>query len=368
VHDANHPLPQDVHQRRFLGEFLRQQADEIAARAAKRLCGSCQHFAARWKPMPDLRWKDHLAARVHELAASVEAGCPELFCVQIEWAGHAFLCRGVPVGDLATSLERLWDVMKPELDPEDAAVLERYFERAVACARALCTQGKRADVEVAPRPLVAVEAASAYLRALAEGDRRGACEAVLSAVRRGLDARDAYTMVLGPVQREIGNLWHAGELTIAEEHFASATMQTAMSQLLALAPAAPSRGLTAMVAAVDGNIHDLGARQVADFFEMDGWRTVYLGGSVPTDDLASAAAQFGAHVVGLSAALPVHLRAMEDAVAAVRERAPSAAIIVGGPVFCAVPELWRRLGADGSACDAGGAVELARTLVAAGRG
>ena len=39
-----------------------------------------------------------------------------------------------------------------------------------------------------------------------------------------------------------------------------------------------------------GNAHEIGVRMVADRFEWEGWRVVYLGPSVPPEDLGQAAA------------------------------------------------------------------------------
>jgi methanogenic corrinoid protein MtbC1 len=161
-----------------------------------------------------------------------------------------------------------------------------------------------------------------------------------------------------------------GEVNVAEEHFSTATTLMVMSQILPMAQAKPANGKVMLAASVEENTHDLGLRMVADFFEFAGWRVVYLGASVPAEDLATGVRDFQADLVAISAALPVHLRAVEDTIAVLRatcERSSRTGrpvkIIVGGNAFRDVPEAWRLFGADGYARNAVEAVELGNGLV-----
>ena len=74
------------------------------------------------------------------------------------------------------------------------------------------------------------------LLALLEGDRRRARELVFAANGMELSIPRKYLEVLLPAQSEIGRMWLANEITVAEEHFATATTRSAMAQLLAQAP------------------------------------------------------------------------------------------------------------------------------------
>ena len=41
-----------------------------------------------------------------------------------------------------------------------------------------------------------------------------------------------------------------------------------------------------MLACVQGNIHDVGVRAIADLFELGGWNVVNLGPNVPEDEIS----------------------------------------------------------------------------------
>ncbi len=102
-----------------------------------------------------------------------------------------------------------------------------------------------------------------------------------------------------------------------------------------------SAGPRLLAAWVEGELHDVGARMVADFFEMDGWDTTCLGANTPGDALIEALRARGATLVAISATLDVHVHTSAELIAAVRA-SPDLAhvrIIVGGRPFQLAPAL-----------------------------
>jgi methanogenic corrinoid protein MtbC1 len=164
----------------------------------------------------------------------------------------------------------------------------------------------------------------------------------------GMSVREAYLRVLLPAQRETGRMWHAGELLIVEEHVITMTTRRAMTLLCERGRASVCENKTAVLACVAGNVHDIGICAISDFLEMAGWRAINLGPNVPDEEIARGVQLFDADAVLLAATLDPHLKEVQRAIERVRalgER--DRKIIVGGPAFEAVPDLWRTLGADG---------------------
>ena len=168
---------------------------------------------------------------------------------------------------------------------------------------------------------------------------------VTGEARRELGAAGAYLDVLLPAQAEVGRLWHAGEITVAEEHLVSETTLQA-TVLLSAEPASKQVDKTVLTAAVEGNAHDIGIRAVADFFRMAGWRSIALGANVPAAEIARAAQTFGTDIVALSTTLTTQLEPLQETIALLRQAVPGVKIIVGGHVFDSSPDLWRDIGAD----------------------
>lgn len=344
----------------MMAEFLRVRADELADLASRRLMEAHPDFLARYRPMPAIKWRSHYLARLLDLAAAVLAGSPEVFGTQMAWSKTAFRARGVPVDDLRASLDTLHEVLNHETPPDDRGELARYFQAAWSALIATPDE---------PPPRVSVrtpegELAARYVATVLEGDRLAACDLVMNAVRGGLSAVSAYLSVLAPAQQELGRLWHLNELTVAEEHFATATTVMLMSQIMSVAPRRPRDGRIALAACVQGNTHDIGIRMVADLLEMDGWRAIPLGADVPTDELPEAAAMFGAHLAALSVSMPTQFQEAQDTIAGLRQRGPAGLrILVGGGGFLGAGEVWRRWGADGWAATAADAPMEASRLV-----
>ena len=104
---------------------------------------------------------------------------------------------------------------------------------------------------------------------------------------------------------------------------------------------------------------------MADFFELDGWRTINLGANVPTADIVQAVDSFEADLLGLSASQSTQLQTVRKTIDAVRSspRGSNAKIIVGGFAFDGLEHLPGELGADGYARDPADAVVLGERLV-----
>lgn len=134
--------------------------------------------------------------------------------------------------------------------------------------------------------------------------------------------------VLAPLLAEIGSEWNAGQIGIAEEHAATATISQLLGRLvrdLELPEAQPRL----LLATPQGERHSLGALMAAAVAAHDGWRVTWLGADLPAAEIATAARQGRAHVVALSVATMAD--GLETEIAALRrELAPHVWVVVGG--------------------------------------
>ena len=129
---------------------------------------------------------------------------------------------------------------------------------------------------------------------------------------------------------KIGELWRAGEITAAHEHFATAAIKVFVGQLTKTyltSIDAPN----IIVATPAGQLHELGAVIVASAASHLGWQTTYLGPSLPAAEIAGAAAQNKSKVIALSIVYPCDDPALPDELKQLGKLAPdSAQILVGG--------------------------------------
>ncbi len=124
-------------------------------------------------------------------------------------------------------------------------------------------------------------------------------------------------------------------------------------------------GKVLVAMSVSRELHEIGVRMVADFFEMDGWNTFYLGANTPKDSIIQTIISKKADLVLISATIGSHIGEVIDLVRSVREcgECMDPKIIVGGYPFRIDMDLWKKVGADGQAEDAETAVEMGEKLV-----
>jgi len=208
--------------------------------------------------------------------------------------------------------------------------------------------------------------AAAYLEALLAGERQQASERVMKAVEEGVSVKEIYLHVFQSCQREIGGLWQRNEVTVAEEHYVTAATQLIMSQLYPRIFGAEKTGRSLVATCVGGELHEIGVRMVADFFEMEGWDTYYLGANTPTESILETLESRQPDLLGISATITFNLDEVIDLVKEVRsaETGDGLPILVGGRPFLKTEGLWERVGADGYAPDAQEAVQKAEELLA----
>lgn len=202
-----------------------------------------------------------------------------------------------------------------------------------------------------------------YLEALRACDRRRALAVVDDARAAGLSLSAVYLDVFQPALREIGRLWQENEITVAEEHLATAVTQVSMSRLyIECCMSTPPAGRTLLAACAPTEKHEVGLRMICDLLELEGWDATYLGAEVPEDSLIAMIRTARPDVLALSASIAPHLPQLRALIAAVRVTFGVAApyILVGGRPFLEDPTLAGRIGADAMARDPVHALEQLR--------
>ena len=135
--------------------------------------------------------------------------------------------------------------------------------------------------------------------------------------------------VIRASQKEIGRLWQRNEISIAQEHMATAISQLALSELFRHEPPPRPNGRKVIVACVDGELHDFPARLVADELDVAGFDVRFLGASVPLDALLSFIAREDPDLLVITATMAVHADNLRTAVTRIRTIAPGLPIAVG---------------------------------------
>lgn len=149
-------------------------------------------------------------------------------------------------------------------------------------------RGEPADVAALIRPLLASLEDFDYA-ALNEQLRRMAAL---------LPPEDLVHQVVLPLMREVGERWHRGQLSVAQEHMMTGLTQHLLGTLLGAywpAPTAPR----ILYTTPEGELHSLGILAAAILAAGAGLSPIYLGPSLPAKEIVRAARRSRARAVVL---------------------------------------------------------------------
>jgi len=302
------------------------------------------------------------AYHVDFLAEAIANAEPALFVDYVAWAKSLLFAHGVLTEDLVHNLELLKEAVGAVLGADFAARALGPVDDALAQLPRQPLEPPSFLDDEAPHATLARD----YLAHLLNGERRLATELVITAVADGVPLRDVYLDVFQRTQREIGRLWQLNRITVAQEHFCTAATLAAMNQFYRDILAGPRNGRRVVCACVAGDLHEIGLRIVADFFELDGWDCDYIGANKPATDLVRTLASKPPDLIAIAATMTYHVDAIRSLIGCLRAEPGLAGVpvLVGGRPFLIAADLWKEIGADGSALDALEAVALGNRLTA----
>jgi methanogenic corrinoid protein MtbC1 len=348
--------------RQQAAQKLRARQHELAEEIVSRQYAS---QSESWKTFGGAGWDYSIRDAGYHLtylSEALNAGNPVLFIEYLAWvkvlfAGLKFKPDVLPVTIHFTRevLAETLDVGQKEVALEYIDMALQAYEQAPIALESFLDQGDHLG-----------NLSRRFIAMLLSADRHGASQLILDAVQRGDSIKDIYLFVFQTSQREIGRLWQTNQISVAQEHFCTAATQLIMSQLYPFIFSSERNGRSMVVTCVGGELHELGARMVADFFEMEGWDTYFLGANTPAVAIIRALEERNADLLAISATMTFHIEKVTQLISEIRksglEKMPK--ILVGGYPFNIAPNLWQVVGADGYASDARQAVETAGILVA----
>lgn len=291
------------------------------------------------------------------LAEALEADDQTLFIDYLLWAKSLFANLNFPADVLPTTLTCTREVLAERL-PQDLSVP----------ALEIIDSGLLAIHGAQTNPLTFLTAdnllAHQFMDFLLQGNRQAASQLILAAVKAGMPVRDVYLHVFQPTLREIGRLWQTNQISVAQEHFSTAVTQMVMSQLYPYIFTGERKNRRMIMTCVGGELHEIGARMVADFFEMEGWDTYFLGANTPHESILRTVVERKADILAISVTMTFHVGKVREIIQKLRQDGnPRVRILVGGFPFNLSTDLWKQVGADGFARDAQFAVAEAERIL-----
>jgi methylmalonyl-CoA mutase cobalamin-binding domain/chain len=186
------------------------------------------------------------------------------------------------------------------------------------------------------------------LRAAALADIRAldapALDATLHRAATLVGVAGFLDQVAAPLLRHVGEEWHAGRLSVAQEHLASHVVQAVITSCMR--DLVRTNGAPRIVVATPaGERHAAGAALVGARAAAEGWNVIYLGADLPADEIAGAAIATNARAVALSVVYVADRGLLMRELRALRKGLPAdVTLIVGGGAAAAMRDQLRSAG------------------------
>lgn len=263
---------------------------------------------------------------------------------------------GIPKNTLV-AWERRYGVIRPRRLPNgyrmysdrDVAVIEalkRHLANGYQISEAIeLIERAEATGDAASEnaPAVAAPSGEAYaavrdelLAALVEYRREDA--AAVHARLAAVPFLTAIEHVHFPVLRVIGQRWAAGEISVAQEHFASAFIRDQLVAMLLALGGGPEGGEHVACATFPGEQHELALLGLAICLALSGKRVTYLGANLPADALAGFCLEHRPGLVCISIVMEQPAEAVLAYARGLREAIDGSTAIVIGGAGCPIHE------------------------------
>ncbi|MBN2281115.1 MAG: cobalamin-dependent protein [Candidatus Marinimicrobia bacterium] len=302
-------------------------------------------------------WLFHLSY----LAAAINANEPNLFIDYLAWCKMFFKSINFPEKYLLESFEILLLIFDRN-EPKYGTQAKNYLTTGLEKFNDLPDEINSfldQDTELAVL-------AQQYLNSLLRGDRNVAANLIFDAIEHGIPIKKIYLQVFQPVQYEVGRLWHLNKINVAKEHYCTAVTQNIIARLYAHLFTGQKSDKKIIATCAPGELHELGIRMVADFFQMEGWDTYFLGANTPMESLIETLSEIRPDILALSATVAFNVNKLATIIDSIRntDGISDIKVMVGGYPFIKNPDLWKTIGANAFAKDAQQAIEVADKLIA----
>lgn len=230
------------------------------------------------------------------LAETIANSEPVLFNEYLAWVKTFFDNLPVTDEEIIINLELLRDEIARYLPGKMSTVTNKYINDGIEYYKTSSPILPSFITEENPQK----EIAEKYLNFLIEGEKTYAYNLIMEAVRNGVSIKDLYLNVFQITQKETGRLWQLSKISVAHEHFITAATQLIMAQLYPYIFTSTNKEKRIIVSCVEGELHEIGARMVADIFEMEGWSSYYFGANTPIKSVLDSINNFNPQILAIS--------------------------------------------------------------------
>ena len=242
--------------------------------------------------------------------------------------------------DTLRAWERRYGLLRPERSdggfrlygPEDEqrvirmkTLIDSGVSAAEAARLALESSAPGVAAATGGAAVWALDVQAERLRLALEGFEEAEANTLLDEALAGLTVETVADHIVLPAMRAIGERWESGEVSVAQEHFATGVLRGRMLSVARNWGA--GSGPRALLACPPGEDHDLGLVVFGVVLRARGWRITYLGPDTPIETIAETAKQLRPDAIVIAALDP---EPFERAARELSKLASESRLLIGG--------------------------------------
>lgn len=175
-----------------------------------------------------------------------------------------------------------------------------------------------------------------YMNALLDGDKNQCSKIIHGLVEQRILLKEIYLDLFQRSMYRIGQLWEKDRCSIGDEHIATKITESLIDLTTSLVESKEQTGKKIVIACIDKEYHELGAKMVAGFFEVNGWESIFLGSCTPTNEILNVIKNKNPHVVGISINFYINVARLAKLIKMIRNDFPDIKIIIGGQAVASI--------------------------------
>ncbi len=181
--------------------------------------------------------------------------------------------------------------------------------------------------------MIEFETYNNYFNSLIKGAKHECVAIVEELIKNNVAVEIIYTQLFQHALYQVGEYWEMNKISVATEHMATAITENLMIRIQPQLFSSERTGKKAVIACVANEYHQVGAKMVADIFEMNGWDGYFIGANTPISELTRFLEKQNPDLLGLSLSIYFNLPELQATIAHIRKHFTEMPIMVGGQAF-----------------------------------
>ena len=289
--------------------------------------------------------REDIAFHLRCLQPTLESGLLNAYVEYLQWLSEVFLARNIPTKSIEDTVHLIGEYFSERMS-QGGDIIQNILKTAISQAKEP-TQDPTNKQSTWPE-------VPTFESALLNGNHKTGSAIIDQLLEKGFNLIEIEVLLIEPAMYEVGLKWQKNQISVAQEHLATATASTLMAQYFSQVKIEPFNGKKAVLACVESNEHMLGLHMISDALQMDGWDVQFLGANTPTQAFTEHIAHIKPDIVGLSISFASQLmparEVLKELILTFPVNRPK--LVIGGSAVNRFPELFKSIGADLSLANA----------------